>query len=309
MNVPLEYRAKVTYNANLQIATETQQINSLNQTLTRTYENGTGGTVVGRPNGYNFTGGSAFWTYDSGGRPSTATDGTDTFTYGYSYQVIPATTSPAAPAYDQGTTSTGSGTFNSNIPFTLQGPQVNTTLSYEATRDVLYSRENDLSSGTLSKFTYTVNSIGQRTAVATTGSAFGTNPADWGWNYDSLGQVISATSPYDANNRGYSYDAIGNRITATANTATTSYYGDSGSTPGANLLNQYAQINYPGSTPISPVYDTDGNMTSGPVPGAAGRFPPRPPTPHSCGMLKIVSFRPLWDLRLSPTLMIPVAVL
>jgi len=268
-----------------QIDTETQQIDSLNKTITHTYEDGTSGTVTGRPKGYTFSDGSSTWAYDSAGRPSTVTDGTDTFTYGYSYQVIPATTSPTAPAYDQGTTATGSVVYNSNIPFTLQGPKVNTTLSYEATRDVLYSRENDLSSGDLSKFTYTVNSISQRTAVATTGSAFGTAPADWGWYYDALGQVTSANSPTAANNRAYTYDTIGNRITATANTDVTSYFGNSaGTQTGANALNQYAKITYPASTTISPVHDDDGNMTSGPVAGTAGMSPGMP-TPTNATLL------------------------
>jgi YD repeat-containing protein len=246
---------------------EMLQIDTLNKTLIRTYEDGTGGTLAGRPNGYTFTGGSATWGYDDAGRLSTVTDGTNTFTYGYRYVV--------SGALHEGSTAENS--IRSAMPFTLSGPQVTTTLAYEATRHVLASRQNNLPGGTLSKFTYTVNPIGQRETVTTAGTAFGQNPANWIWGYDSLGQVISANSPTATSDRGYLYDSIGNRRgirigdvgvptepdgSIQANQGTLTY--------ASNPLNQYSTV--PQAT-AAPVFDFDGNMTSGPVPGAAGQTP------------------------------------
>jgi len=129
---------------------------------------------------------------------------------------------------------------------------------------VLASKENALPGGTLSKFTYSVNAIGQRTALATTGSAFGNTDRGWNWAYDAYGQVTAATHADDTDlNRSYDYDAIGNRLESGAGVspaAITSY------TP--NALNQYSAIEDPQSTILNPIHDSDGNMTSGPLPAA-----------------------------------------
>ena len=263
-----------TYRSDLQPNTEIQQIDTLNRTLTRSYET----SQARRPKGYSFPDGGttryATWSYDDAGRFSSVTDGTDTFTYRYRYEAIAATTNPAVPAHHQG--SSADNAVESYIPFTLDGPRVDVTLAYDPTRDVLYSRENKLTTP-LSKFSYTVNELGQRKAVVTSGSAFSSAFANWGWDYDDLGQITAANSATDANKRTYTYDTIGNRLTATAgtadNTATTYYWGDVNSAQaGANPLNQYAKITYPNSSPptVLPEHDADGNMTSGPVAGAAG---------------------------------------
>jgi len=262
-----------SYRSDLQPNIEIQQIDSLNLTLTRTYETSANG-LAGRLKGYSFPDGSttryATWSYDTAGRYSSVTNGTDTFTYGYRYEAIAATTNPAVPAHHQG--SAASNAVESYIPFTLDGPRVDVTLAYDPTRDVLYSRENKLDT-TLSKFSYTVNELGQRKVVVTSGSAFNSAFANWGWYYDDLGQITTANADIPANNRTYTYDTIGNRLTATADTATTNYWGDvNAAQAGANPLNQYAKIIYPDTSPqtVLPVHDADGNMTSGPVAGAAG---------------------------------------
>ena len=261
LHADYDYRADT-----LALDKEKLQIDTLNQTLTRTYETGANGTLAGRSNGYSFPGGSATWTYDNAGRLATITDGTDTFSYGYRYTVNGA--------LHEGTTGTGIGTFDSTMPFALTGPMVDTSLAYEATRDVLAYRKNDLAAGTLSKFTYSVNKIGQRESVATTGTAFVGSPANWTWGYDSLGQVTSADSPTSVNDRGYLYDAIGNRRGIRTGAVGVPTEPDGSISPGqgtleysSNSLNQYTALP---QFPTAPAFDFDGNMTAGPVAGAAG---------------------------------------
>jgi RHS repeat-associated protein len=183
------------------------------------------------------------------GRLATVGNGSDTFTYGYEA--------------------------NSNLLASVTGPEHIVTNIWEATRNVLASKENELPGGTLSKFTYTVNDIGQRVGLTPTGSAFATT-TPFVWGYNDRGELTSATrNGLTAFERAYSYDGIGNRLTATDhNAATTSYFADTASTDaGGNALNQYEKIEFPGSATIQPIHDADGNMTSGPVPGANGLNP------------------------------------
>ena len=161
------------------------------------------------------------------------------------------------------------------MPFTLTGPQVETTLAYESTRNALAFRQNDIPAGTLSKFSYTVNDIGQRDGLTPTGSAFANN-TPFAWGYNQRGELTAATrNGLTAFERAYSYDGIGNRLSATDHTGSaTNYFADTGgSTPGGNVLNQYAKIDYPGSNTLQPVHDDDGNLTTGPVPGVNGLTP------------------------------------
>jgi hypothetical protein len=46
-----------------------------------------------------------------------------------------------------------------------------------------------------------------------------------------------------------------------------------GNTAGGSAINQYARINDPGSSTLQSVYDDDGNLPSGPIPGASGLLP------------------------------------
>jgi RHS repeat-associated protein len=136
-----------------------------------------------------------------------------------------------------------------------------TTNVWEPTRNVLASKQNKIGTNVVSQYDYTVNSIGQRTAVASSGTAFPALPS-WLWGYDSLGQVTSADSSVNTNDRAYEYDSIGNRKRSA----------DSLSLPGsdnytANELNQYTAV---GS--LNPVHDFDGNATSYPLPAAPGNL-------------------------------------
>ena len=120
---------------------------------------------------------------------------------------------------------------------------------------------NKVGTTVISQYDYSVNALGQRTAVATSGTAFPAMPS-WAWGYDSLGQVITADSSVNTNDRAYQYDTIGNRIQGSAGVPpaleTTTYL--------TNALNQYTSIQDPQSTIFNPSYDFDGNMISGPLP-------------------------------------------
>ena len=152
---------------------------------------------------------------------------------------------------------------NSNLLQTVTGPIHTVTNAWEANRDVLDTKENKVGSTVISNYDYTVNSIGQRTDVNTSGSAFPALPT-WAWAYDSLGQVISADSSVTTSDRAYQYDAIGNRKKSTDSLTLPS--SDNYTT---NALNQYSSlsINNQPST-INPSYDFDGNAIAYPLPAA-----------------------------------------
>jgi hypothetical protein len=66
----------------------------------------------------------------------------------------------------------------------------------------------------ISNYGYSVNALGQRETVTTSGTAMAA-PATTRWGYDALGQIVSedfannqSANPRD---RGYAYDLIGNR--------------------------------------------------------------------------------------------------
>ena len=164
-------------------------------------------------------------------------------------------------------------------------PALVTTRSYESTRDVLTSIQNKAGETTRSTYIYSVvnggvNSIGQRKGVRTNfnlGGAHTANPGDTSWSYDNLGQLTSANhGSNDSIDRAYQYDAIGNRTFAEKGAPqipTTPGLNTTGYT--ANALNQYNAItayNTSGvaGTPISPVFDADGNMEQGPLPVSPG---------------------------------------
>jgi RHS repeat-associated protein len=150
----------------------------------------------------------------------------------------------------------------SNFLFVVSGPIYTVTNTYEPNRDVLDVKQNKVGTSVISSYDYAVNVIGQRTGVATSGTAF---PAvsSWAWSYDALGQVIAADSTVATSDRSYQYDTIGNRQKSA----------DSLTLPIANnyatnALNQYTSRSVGGSPTLNPLYDFDGNMTVGPLPNA-----------------------------------------
>jgi RHS repeat-associated protein len=150
---------------------------------------------------------------------------------------------------------------SSDLLSAVSGPVHTTTHTWEPNRDVLDLKQNKVGTSIVSSYDYAVNAIGQRTGVATSGTAFLAVPS-WAWSYDSLGQVIRADSNVNTRDRAYQYDAIGNRQ-KTANSLTLPVANNYA----ANALNQYTSVQQ-GGTGVSPVYDTDGNATAYPLPTA-----------------------------------------
>lgn len=111
----------------------------------------------------------------------------------------------------------------------------------------------------ISGYAYTVNTLGQRTALAASGSAFSATPLSIGWGYNARGEVTSANHNDSAQSRFYAFDPIGNRTKSRTGTST-----DSGgvlTSYTSNALNQYTAINA-----AAPSYDVDGNQLSGILP-------------------------------------------
>jgi RHS repeat-associated protein len=146
---------------------------------------------------------------------------------------------------------------NSNLPASVTGLAHTVTNTWAADRDALLSKENKTGATTVSSYTYTVNALGQRTNLATDGTAFASShTTDWG--YDALGQVTSAAK--------YSYDSFGRRIAKTStinNQQSTIYLYD-----GWNVIAEYV-----GSAGLQPALSQTylwGTDLSGSLQGAGG---------------------------------------
>ncbi|HEY5891929.1 MAG TPA: RHS repeat-associated core domain-containing protein, partial [Chthoniobacterales bacterium] len=101
--------------------------------------------------------------------------------------------------------------------------------------------------GVFAKFTYTLDSVGNRTAKAATGSSIANQTESYG--YDAIDQIRQAAYGA-ARTVKYGYDPAGNRTTVTDNGLTTSY--------STNSLNQYTAV----SSVPAPVYDGNGNLVA-----------------------------------------------
>ena len=170
--------------------------------------------------------------YDTYGRPSTVTNGSDTFTFGY--------------------------LANSNLISGITYPATITVAnSFESHRNLITSVENKYDTTTISKYDYTNDELGRRTAMGKSGTAFSQSDSI-AYGYDDKSEVTSAVATNQTTyNFGFNFDNIGNRITSnsseTGTTVTRTYT--------SNSLNQYGGITNPSA---SPTYDSDGNMTSMP---------------------------------------------
>ena len=178
--------------------------------------------------------------YDTSGRLSSVTSPAGTFTYTY--------------------------TPGSSLIASVAGPAHTVTNTWEPNRDVLDVKDNRIPSTStlISRFDYQVNAISQRTQVQTTGSAFPSQPADWAWAYDALGQVTNSDSSSNTFDRAYEYDQIGNRKKSADGALVTN--GSSATVYDTNNLNQYSQISAPSVSSVVPIYDQDGNATAYPLP-------------------------------------------
>ena len=175
------------------------------------------------------------YSYDPAGRLHTVTNTTETFTYGYLAN-------------------------SGSLLETVTGPAHTVTNTYEPNRNVLTTKANHVNLVNpvqkISQFDYTVNSLGQRTALTTTGSAF-TTPNTLAWNYNARGELTTADHSDNAQDRAFQYDGIGNRQKS-ANSLTL----PTASNYITNSLNQYTGIlGLPTRT-----HDADGNLTSGVLP-------------------------------------------
>ena len=142
--------------------------------------------------------------------------------------------------------------------------------AWESNRDVLDSKSNRLLSDNslISEVDYTVNAIGQRTAVALDGDAFAAS-ASWTWGYNRRGEVVAANhSTNSALHRAYDFDASGNLISKTEGTVVTEYNLAAVTNLNADAeLNQYESIKeLPSGPTLLPEFDAAGNMTAGPLP-------------------------------------------
>ena len=149
-----------------------------------------------------------------------------------------------------------------NLIETCQTPVHTVTNTWEGDRDVLQKKENQADMTMISSYQYTVNDIGQRTAVSKEGSAFsGTVNIDWAYNQH--GELVEADHNIASQDRAYQYDAIGNRQKTSETLlsglpATANYQ--------SNALNQYLSVPASGDSSLSPSYDADGNAISYPLP-------------------------------------------
>jgi RHS repeat-associated protein len=206
--------------------------------LVRTISHPTDG--LDRPTGFNITYGS----------PVTS-DGSATVAYSATTGRI-ATVSGASMG-----TFTYSYAPNSNLVSKIDTGSFSRNYTYESTRDVMDTVENDITSPAtvVSKYDYTVNDLTQRTAVTTSGTAF-SGSGNWAWGYNDRDEVTSADSSLGTFDRAYAFDSIGNRTTSVEGSLTLG-------SPNyvANSINQYTTI----PTGTAPTFDLDGNETSGRV--------------------------------------------
>ncbi len=203
-----------SYNTALQLSSEA--ITGLySKTLTKNYET-TG--VIGRYTGVNIsTEYSAAIAYDTYGRMSSVTSGSDAFTYAY--------------------------LTNSNLIQSITYPNnIKVDNAFEANRNLITQVKNTYNtSTTVSQYDYTYDAIARRTTKSRTGTAFVT-PDILTYGYNDRSEVISAVSDnITTYNFGFAFDNIGNRDTSTSS-ETGSAVQRSYTT---NNLNQYTAIDNP----------------------------------------------------------------
>ena len=163
------------------------------------------------------------------------------------------------------------------------GPAHTVTNEWEADRNVLAQKKNEVGAALISSVQYAVNDLGQRTSVSYGGSAFARptaaeTPHEATFTYNARGELIGRqlTNANAANlaTEAYQFDAIGNRETSseqagTATAQTVSYQ--------ANALNQYEGLTdttTPGGSTATLTHDADGNALSYLLPSSLIGDPP-----------------------------------
>jgi RHS repeat-associated protein len=216
------------YNSALQPATETIIGGLYSKTISRDYAT-TG--MLGRYTGLHIgTEYDVDYGYDTYGRFATVTNGSDVYTYSY--------------------------LANSNLVSSITYPNTITVNNvYEANRNLVDYVENKYGATVISKYDYTNDAIGRRTAMAKSGTAFSASDTIT-YGYNDRSELTSADATTDANyNFTFAFDNIGNRSSyttyETGSSATSAYT--------LNNLNQYTAITNPTQ---APTYDADGDMLS-----------------------------------------------
>ena len=210
-----------------------QSVTDAKGTISFTYDAGDRLKSVTYPNGRFLQ-----YTYDSGGRRSSMSDSTG-FAVNYNYDSVGRLSH----------ITTGTGTLNASYAYDADGRLSQkslgngayTTYGYDAAGNLLHLV--NYSSGSLvnSRFDYTYDASGRRTAMTTLNGT-------WQYGYDANGQLTSVSLP-NGSTVQYSYDAAGNRVSMVSGGATTSY--------NVNNLDQYTSV---GGAAYG--YDADGNLTS-----------------------------------------------
>ena len=184
---------------------------------------------------------------------------TDTFgrDAGYALNGIRQSTLAYDPATGRLATMLAAG---SETPFAwsyLDGGDLKSSLAYPngltaswayGKRGELLEVDNAFPTGSVSKYVYSYDSIGRRTACDKSGSAFA-SPDTYAYLYNARSELTNATALVDAAYRyGYRFDDIGNREVSSERGTNAVY--------AVNALNQYEEVD-----DFVPAYDDDGNQT------------------------------------------------
>ena len=251
-----------TYNTGMQLESEaiTAGQNGLyTKTITRSYENGSTGTVAGRAAALYI--GTEYLTgyhYDDSGRLDRITgpglgDGRVEYTRAADSELVEYVRYKSGSGATLAQTRRKHGQTGDN-------------------RALLHFVENQAGSplATVSRYTYTNDDLGRRTSVVLSGSAFtaGDGEHHWQWGYNTRNELTAAhrcegTDPSGAcsplligypSQLEYSYDPIGNRKTYTTDFGEITYT--------TNNVNQYTWWSSPYGN-FNLTYDADGNLASG----------------------------------------------
>lgn len=148
-----------------------------------------------------------------------------------------------------------------NYSYDPAGNLIKLSLPNQIVTSYAYDKDNRLTGvsnagpdGIISAFQYTLNAIGERTIVATSGNA--AEAGNTTYSYDNMGRLWKAVYP-DGSSVAYSYDSTGNRqqmIKKTGNTSTTTTYS-------YDVADELTQVTT-GTTKTLLSYDQNGNLTS-----------------------------------------------
>jgi RHS repeat-associated protein len=173
-----------------------QTLSDSNGTTTFGYDSADRLTVIAYPNGksieyfYNpggqrtsmmdSTGFTVQYAYDSAGRLSQLSNGSNALIVSYTYDAAGRLTKELR----------GNGTY--------------TTYAYDANQNPLHLINNSAGGSVLSEFDYTYDALGRATAMTAPSGA-------WTYGYDANSEITNVTSP--GSSVAYTYDADGNRLT------------------------------------------------------------------------------------------------